>query len=72
MNDLEINRIRRLENQVNALTQQLMQANEDIVRLHVLLGELTANESPGWQRLGQCIEARILALRSLTPRERRY
>ncbi|GAP99139.1 hypothetical protein [Leptolyngbya sp. NIES-2104] len=66
MNDLDKNHIRRLENQISVLTQQLIQANHDIARLHIHLGNAIAeSDSIDWQRTGTKIEGRIAALESL-------
>lgn len=71
MNDLEKNRIRRLENQVSILTQQLIQANHDIARLHLQLGDALSDDSINWKRTGAKIEGRIAALTSLKTPENR-
>lgn len=73
MNDLEKNRIQRLENQVNILTQHLIQANHELAHLHCFLGELTSiDETSDWKRLGATIEGRIAALESLKPRQTQW
>ncbi|MGG6266289.1 hypothetical protein ACQ4M3_08925 [Leptolyngbya sp. AN03gr2] len=73
MNDLDQNRIRRLENTVAILTEQLIQANHEIARLHLVIGELAAIDStPEWTRSGAKIEGRTAALLSLKPRETRW
>ncbi len=68
MNDLEQNRIQRLENQVNILTAQLIQTNRDLARIHVLIGVMNEDNSIEWKRMGNAIFGRIEALETLKPR----
>jgi len=67
MNDSD--RIRRLENQVTILIEQLIQTNHELARLHIVLGELAAIDSTiEWKRSRAKIEGRISALITLKPR----
>ncbi|BAU09683.1 hypothetical protein LEP3755_01560 [Leptolyngbya sp. NIES-3755] len=75
MDDLLANRIRRLENQVNAVVTQLSRTNTDLIELY---GELHNCYDPDSSRAIELekkieiIQIRIQALSTLTPREVRY
>ena len=74
MNDLEQNRIRRIENQVNAITANLIQTDRDLATLYEILSDAYDPDSADAMkidRVRQKIERRINALNTLTPRETR-
>lgn len=72
MNDLEQERMRRLENHVNALTVQIRLANIDLCDLSEEIADWYDRNSPrseGFRQKAIAIQARIEALNSLTSRD---
>lgn len=75
MNDLDQNRIRRLENQVNAVITQLRCTNADLMELFDEIYSCYDPDAPRaieLARQAESIRVRIQALATLTPREVRY
>lgn len=72
MNDLEKNRIQRIENQMNALTPQIVETNRDLLKLYEMLGDAYDPDSKDAQKIARLsirIQRRIEALRTITPRD---
>lgn len=71
MTDLEINRLRRIENQVCAIAVQLALTTADLAEVFDELYYCYDADSPRaveLQRRAQAIRTRVESLRSLTPR----